>query len=408
MSTDDTSLVPTDPHDDIVRASGVDALLESIRPEWQAKSLIQRVRKILRIDPSSACQRLLNAAIHDLREKIVRAGLDIAKEAANRFGLPAIQQPEDILENYSVTRIIDLSYRMGLLSRPDWRRLKRAYEIRRDLEHEDDEYEAAMEDLVYIFKTSIDIVLSREPVDLLKLSDVKDLISAPQRAVPSLEFVHEYEVAPEPRQREILDLLIKTALDSGQADLIRQNAVELMRAFDPITKGAVKIDAAKAFQARIATKRLELAVAKVANAAGLLAYLKQRQVGELYDYLYSKLDQTGYDWRKYALHDSILNDIEDVGGLDYCPAEQRRKLVLWMTLCYLGEPGGYGAMGGNRKVFYSDFAAPKIERMFSSAAKKIKADVQVALADPRAVAACANKFISRRADALLDLVSGEI
>jgi hypothetical protein len=49
---------------------------------------------------------------------------------------------------------------MGLLTRPEWRRLTRAYDIRRDLEHEDSEYEAGVEDCIYVFKTSIEAVLA--------------------------------------------------------------------------------------------------------------------------------------------------------------------------------------------------------------------------------------------------------
>ncbi|MER5347841.1 hypothetical protein ABT030_47845 [Streptomyces mirabilis] len=46
-------------------------------PPWP-KGLIERVRRLLPVDPSSACQRLLNAAVQDLREKVQIAG----------FGLP--------------------------------------------------------------------------------------------------------------------------------------------------------------------------------------------------------------------------------------------------------------------------------------------------------------------------------
>ena len=70
-------LLPS-PSVQLVQASGVQNLLNQIRPQWQSKKLIERVRKLLDVDPSSACQRLLNAAIHDLREKIAIAGLDIA------------------------------------------------------------------------------------------------------------------------------------------------------------------------------------------------------------------------------------------------------------------------------------------------------------------------------------------
>jgi len=54
---------------EIIEDSEAPQLLEKIRPKWKAKNLIQRVKRILPVDPSSACQRIFNAALHDLREK---------------------------------------------------------------------------------------------------------------------------------------------------------------------------------------------------------------------------------------------------------------------------------------------------------------------------------------------------
>ena len=93
--TDGNELIPA-ANMEIIEASGVNELLSQVRPQWQAKSLIQRVSRILPIDPSSACQRMFNASIHDLREKIVVAGLDIAIEAAKQYKLPPISKAEDI------------------------------------------------------------------------------------------------------------------------------------------------------------------------------------------------------------------------------------------------------------------------------------------------------------------------
>ncbi len=168
----------------------VQVMLSQIRPQWKAKSLIQRVEKLLAVDPSSACQRLLNAALHDLREKIVVAGLDIAKQAAEMHKLPAVTKAEDV-ETYSNDRVIDLAYRMGLLNRK-WRRIKRCYEIRRDLEHEDDEYEAAIQDCVYIFTTCIEDILSQDPVQLLRVTDVKDVVEQAKPQFPEQQFLNDY------------------------------------------------------------------------------------------------------------------------------------------------------------------------------------------------------------------------
>ncbi len=111
------------PSVEVVKESEVPILLQNIRPAWQVKNLILRVKRLLEVDPSSACQRLFNAAIHDLREKVYIAGLDIAKEAAKQNKLPPIDSQES-LEDYPTAKLIDLAYRVGLLTRPEWRRLR--------------------------------------------------------------------------------------------------------------------------------------------------------------------------------------------------------------------------------------------------------------------------------------------
>jgi hypothetical protein len=113
------ALVAIETKGEIVAAAGAPALFGKIRPEWRAKGLIRRTTRLLEVDPSSACQRLFNAAVVDLRQKVIVAGLDIAKEAAARFKLPSITKEEDISENYTVARIIDLAYRIGILGRPE-------------------------------------------------------------------------------------------------------------------------------------------------------------------------------------------------------------------------------------------------------------------------------------------------
>ena len=218
------------PSAELIVASGVPKLLTVIRPSWQAKDLINRVHRLLEVDPSSACQRLFNASVHDLREKIVVAGVDVAGEAAKQHKLPPVNSPEDI-EHYPTSKIIDLSYRIGILTRPEWRRMSRCYEIRRDLEHEDDEYEAGVEDCVYIFETCINVVLSKDPIHLIRVTDVKELVEEPQAATPAPSLLEDYKHAPQPRQEEILKFLASVAMDDSQPDLVRQNAFSFLSHF---------------------------------------------------------------------------------------------------------------------------------------------------------------------------------
>lgn len=401
MSDEESDLVPST-KGQLVLASGVDILLAQIRPAWQAKDLINRVRKLIPVDPSSACQRLFNATIHDLRDKILIAGLDIAKEAAAANKLPPITKNEDIMDGYSATNVLELAYRMGLLSRPEWKRLRRSYDIRRDLEHEDDEYDAEVEDCVYIFKSSVEIVLSKDPVQLLRVTDVKQFVEVPDRVSPSSEFLTDFERAPDPRQREILEFLVSISLDSSKPDIVRQNSFEALANLSTLTRNTVKIELSKSLQDRLGRNPLTILYAKVAASANVLPYMRQSLVEAFFTEFHTRLSEIGYGWRNHSKHGEILDELEDLGGLSTIPITPRRSIVLWLTLCYIGEPGGYG-YGKNRDVFYSNAADHRIERLISSGGSYIKEDLEAARADRRVAAAIRYSPISRRFERLLDL-----
>ena len=389
---------------ELVTDSGFNSLLSKIRAEWQAKSLIMRVNRLLPVDPSSACQRILNAALHDLREKIVIAGIDIAKEAASEHRLPVVKKADDVLENYSSSNVLDLAYRTGILSRPDWRRMCRCYDIRRDLEHEDDEYEAEIEDVVYMFKSCVEIVLAQDPIQLLQVSDVEDVIQASTPVIPTVDFFSDYEKAPYPRQKKIMELLINTALNSKNPDITRQNSVEMLRSLQARTHNTVKIDLGKIIQNRIGRDPIDLTIAKVVSASGVMPYLKQRQVKQFFfDFYKNRFEERGYHWKQHNLHSEIFDDFDDVGGLKACPEEPRKKILLWLTLCYLGEPGGYGA-GIGRPVFYSNLGAPRVEQLFQETGNLILDDFKELKKNKQVERACKNKHIVRRYKTLLDIL----
>jgi hypothetical protein len=403
---DEQQLIPiSNTSAQMVIASGVDVLLAQIRPQWQAKALITRVKTLLPVDPSSACQRLLNAAIHDLREKIIIAGLDVAQEAATRNKLPTATKPEDIQE-YSTTHALDLAYHMGLINRPEWRRLKRAYDIRKDLEHEDDQYEAGIEDCVYVFRTCIDIVLSRDPISPMCVADVKEIIELPKRIALSGEVVQDFSSAADRRQVDIMKFLISIAGDNKKPDITRQNAVEGLRVLSGVTRKSALAEVGQHMQETQRSKPVELVDMKIAGAAGVTAYLKQSKVKDFFEGFESNLVKIGHHWKMYGGHGKILDDFEDVGGFEAVPPEVRIKIVRWMVRCYLGEPGGYG-MGANRPVFYSNVAAPRVVTLFRVAGKLIEQDFEKVANEHLVKAAISDKHIARRLETLRDLVNGE-
>lgn len=397
-----TELIPS-PTAELVKASDVPTLLDAIRPAWQAKDLINRVRRLIPVDPSSACQRLFNASVHDLREKVVVAGLDIAGEAAKQHKLPPVSTAEDV-ENYPTSKLIDLAYRMGILSRPDWRRLARCYEIRRDLEHEDDEYEAGVEDCVYIFQTCINVVLSQDPIHLIRVTDVKELVEQPDPSTPAPSLLEDYEHAPQPRQEEILKFLASVALDSAQSDLVRQNAFCFLSHFAASTQNPVRLSLAAHLQGKITRGGTIRPVIRVAFASGTLSYLKQAHLKDFYAGILDQMKKVGHNWGAHSAHGELLRSFQEVGGLAHCPSGVREDIVHWLMLTYLGTVGGRTSYGNIRHVYYSNTAAPLIEELVKSSSALVRDDVRELSTSKSIQRAVQSEHIQRRLDAILDWV----
>ena len=380
-------------------------LLSQIRDEWQSKNLIRRVSNLLEVDASSACQRLLNAAIHDLREKIHIAGLDIATVAAKQNKLPTVATTEDI-QQYDTMKILHLAYYMGLLTRPAWRRLRRAYDIRKDLEHEDDEYEASAADCLYVFQACIEEVLSKDPIQAIKLVDVKEIVEQAEPSSLTELALDEFEHAPRFRQQEIWRYLISVAVDSKKPDIVRENCYRALRTMRELVQRDVLIDVAKGFVERIGRKEPSPVEFRVAYSAGVLPYLKKFQIKAVFDGYAKKFRNTPYHWTWYSTHASLLGDLEEIGGLKYCPPELLNGFVEWMILCYIGEQGGYGDRGRSRPVFYSDVGAPMCLQMLKSSGIDVSLIEELRESSTSIKIACGDKHIARRMEAIIDAVGG--
>jgi hypothetical protein len=403
-----SSDLQVDPNYEIIEESGVKNYLARIRPAWQAKNLVQRTMKILPADPSSACQRIFNASIHDLREKIIMAGIDIAQEAAKIYKLPTITSEEDILESYDVTKLINLAFRMGMLSRPEYRRISRVYDIRKDLEHEDDEYEAGVEDVVYIFKTCIDVILANDPIQIIKLTEIKTIVESPTPVFLDQAVIEDYKQAPDPRQTEIYQFLISTSLDSKNADIVRQNCYNALGTLSAYTNRNTILEAAQHFVDKRLARRTPLqGEMRVAYISGILPYLRSAHINSYYDSYYHRMEKVGYHWDNNDKHGELLRDLKEVGGTTYCSDQKiKDKIIKWLTLCYIGESGGYGYHGRHRKVFYSNSGAPLALEIIEEDNKITLEDIErIKKGNEEIKHKVSDKFVMRRFQEIVDLYS---
>ncbi|MFC9646515.1 hypothetical protein ACFTZF_50145 [Streptomyces mirabilis] len=194
------------------------------------------------------------------------------------------------------------------------------------------------------------------------------------------------------------------ALSDSEPDLVRENSYVLIQELDAYTRDAVRVDLAKHQMDKVGRAPLTALQVRVAHAAGILPYFRKAQRTAFFRSQLEALEKIGHSWRDNAFHGPALRLFPEFGGLAAVPADVRVQIVRWMTLCYIGEPGGYGTMGRGRKVFYSNSAAPLIEQMFKEDREIIRDDVSGLQKDRGVKRACSDEYVARRLQALLDMV----
>jgi hypothetical protein len=199
-------------------------------------------------------------------------------------------------------------------------------------------------------------------------------------------------------------MLVGVARAIKEPDLVRQHAVEALRTFAPLTDDKVKITVASEIHEQLHGGALQAVDMKIAAAIGAVPYLKERRVVAFYGEIGDKLLKILPNWESYHRHADPLNDIEDYGGLAVIPDNHLPRIVRWLALCYLGEQGGYGQWGRNRAVFYSDAAAPIIERLIKDGDARVRPLLEDCLKDKKFAAAMNYRPVARRFEQLLDLI----
>lgn len=146
---------------------------------------------------------------------------------------------------------------------------------------------------------------------------------------------------------------------------------------------------------------------RVAYVAGIMPYLKNSQKRDFFIAYYNKMQEVGYHWKANTSHGKLLRDFIEIGAFDYVPETEMKKILSWMILCYIGEPGEYGYYGRGRKVFYSNSGAPLIEEIFKGLNGRIsQKDIIDIKNDSKIItASCNNKYIERRFEDLIDILA---
>jgi len=135
-----------------------------------------------------------------------------------------------------------------------------------------------------------------------------------------------------------------------------------------------------------------------------MPYLKQANRIALFEEVYRQLQKVSPRWTAHREHGAVLRSFQEIGGLELCPEVVQLKILRWLVLVYLGEPGGRTTYGNVRQVFYSNSGAPLVIEIIKAARLQVR-QLMIHLNDDREILkACKNEYVAARWKELLDLV----
>ena len=202
---------------------------------------------------------------------------------------------------------------------------------------------------------------------------------------------------------EIYKFLISSSLNVELPDVVRHNCYMALYSLKSLAHSQVMITCAREFVKRIGKRGPTLIEARVAYGAGLLPYLKQAQIKDFYDSYFDEMKKVGYSWGAHNSHGELLRNLEEIGGLEFCPEESLGQYVEWLVLCYIGSSGGRTSYGNVRNVFYSNVGAPIAINILKAKSRNvypIVADLEKGSKSVRY--AVSDEHVARRFNSILD------
>jgi len=244
--------------------------------------------------------------------------------------------------------------------------------------------------------------LAKDPIEVIRLTDIKDIVEQPSAVTLDHTVREEYEVAPVVRQVQIYKFLISTALSEKHPDIVRQNCYISLGELTKLTKDQVKIEVSQFYSDKVKRNGLDVFTARVSFAAGILPYFKKSMLKTFYHSYLDHMIAIGHDFRSNDKHGNLLRELREVGGLECCPDEVVPGMIEWLCQCYIGEKS-FGYYSSGRPVFYSNVGAPLAEEILLDSKHKVSSLIERVIVKSKAIQTdCKWQYCQRRAQDLID------
>lgn len=132
--------------------------------------------------------------------------------------------------------------------------------------------------------------------------------------------------------------------------------------------------------------------------------MRQSHREDFFGDVFAQMEKVDYRWSAHSEHGELLRTFSEFGGLLHCPPATRSKILKFLVLLYIGEPGGRTSYGNVRHVFYSNVGAPLAGDLISKAGGSIVDEVRQLSKDKDFKYPLSDQHVARRFESLLDQI----
>ncbi len=375
--------------------------LSEIREPWQTSRLVERVRQLISVDHSCACQKLFNTAIWDIKDKLGQWGEDFVYKIAYKNSKIS-RGTVNPISGLSTTELLNLSYRSKLLSFEQWQLITECYQIRCKLEHEDRYFEVSSLETEKFFDVCINEVLSVDSMEIKEYDNFETITELTELAVPSQLLLSSFGSMSLENQVDATTFLIDVATNSSELMRATQNSViSLIHLRESLSDHAKQEVALKYSDPNI--HHIDSRLVESLKCADALRFIETSSKSKFYESVYLSMIEVGEDWNKGQQQLEILQSFTELGSLDECPEQHRTNIFNWMALTYIGQDSGDSAYISERNVYFSKEASPVIQRLIIEANYISNAMIDTLLTDSAIAVLAENSFIAKRFERFLQL-----
>ncbi|HTN45689.1 MAG TPA: hypothetical protein VL098_05025 [Flavipsychrobacter sp.] len=310
-------------------ADSLNVMLGEIRHPLKDEGVVTQIQALLPSQTLGACELLFKVAIEDLERKLKNVGPEWVSEIASAGKQPIRSLGTDF-KGGSADDIIDLSLKTGLLLSMDWKRLKHCSRILEDLKECNSE-RLLLENSRYVFSVLTDAVLSKAPLELLKVKEPEQLTGMEGIFSLSPKFYEAYEKAASDIQFDWIKQSIAVILDNNSSYEVRENRLDILRSLQAFTRTETKTGIAQYLEKN---NRIDMLTAQIGNVTQATPYFSTSSVDNLYQQFSQELKSSiGNAEREIEM----VRKFDAMGGLKYCPGEYYGDILKRLFLIYTND-----------------------------------------------------------------------